>query len=140
MNPEQTLPVVQVATAVAAASMAAATATVMAGTGAVDTPQDAGRQGAIESCRDPQLRAFEAYLLSRMRASDVISDEDGVYLFNVNQVAYLVEGCTTKDEKRSTRWRVAGNLQTFPHTMVKSSMPGAGEFQNNPIFWRENVV
>jgi hypothetical protein len=128
MNPEQTLPVVQVAAAVAAASMAAATATVMNGVGAADTQQDVGRQGAIESCRDPQLRAFEAYLLSRMRASDVISDEDGVYLFNVNQVAYLVEGSRSQDEKKSTRRRVTENLQSFSHVMTRPPTPGSGVF------------
>jgi hypothetical protein len=127
MNPEQTLPVVQVAAAVAAASMAAATATVMNGVGAADTQQDVGRQGAIESCRDPQLRAFEAYLLSRMRASDVINNEDGVYLFNVNQVAYLVEGCSTKEEQRTTRRRLADALSLLTYTTRRVPPANKGE-------------
>ena len=70
--------------------------------------------GSMDS-RDPQLRAFEQYLLSHMRASDVTTDSEGAYLFNVNQVAYLVEGSSTTEQKFSTRRRVHNGLPGLTH-------------------------
>ncbi len=81
-----------------------------------------------ESYRDPQLRAFEQYLLSNLRQTDVTSDNEGVYLFNVNQVAYLVEGSRSQDEKKSTRRRVTENIQSFSHVMTRPPTPGSGVF------------
>jgi hypothetical protein len=69
--------------------------------------------------RDTQLRAFEQYLLSHMRASDVTTDSEGVYLFNVNQVAYLVEGCATKDEQRTSRKRLRDALEGVHYTIFR---------------------
>ena len=119
MNQIASTPAVQMAAAVAAASMAAATATALtAHSTAVDQP----RLPVNEDRRDPQLRAFEQYLLQNLRASDVTTDEEGVYLFNVNQVAYLVEGSASKDEKRMTRQRVGAGLQSVSH--VLKATPG----------------
>ncbi len=56
--------------------------------------------------RDPMLSAFENYLLKNMRASDVVHDEEGILLFNVNQVAYLMEGSAVNEEQRQTRKRI----------------------------------
>jgi hypothetical protein len=81
-----------------------------------------------ESYRDPQLRAFEQYLLSNMRQTDVTTNHEGFYLFNVNQVAYLVEGSRSQDEKKSTRRRVTENLQSFSHVMTRPPTPGSGVF------------
>jgi hypothetical protein len=123
MNQAQTTPVVQVAAAIAAASMAAATATVMTGVGASGTQQHVAVPGrcesAIESYRDHQLRAFEQYLLQNMRASDVTKDEEGVYLFNVNQVAYFVEGSEAEDQQRCTRRRFQAVLPTVQHITMR---------------------
>ncbi len=62
-----------------------------------------------------------------MRASDVISDEDGVHLFNVNQVAYLVEGCTNKVEQRTTKRRIAEALSSIQVTQRACQRTGNGE-------------
>ena len=70
-----------------------------------------------ESYRDPQLRAFEQYLLSNMRQTDVTTDHEGIYLFNVNQVAYLAEGCMTSNERRATRTRVNDALHVLSYVI-----------------------
>ena len=70
-----------------------------------------------ESYRDPQLRAFEQYLLSNMRQTDVTTDHEGIYLFNVNQVAYLAEGCMTSNERRATRTRVNYALHVLSYVI-----------------------
>jgi hypothetical protein len=72
-----------------------------------------------ESYRDPQLRAFEQYLLSNMRQTDVTTDHEGIYLFNVNQVAYLAEGCMTSNEQRATRTRVNDALHVLSYVIKR---------------------
>jgi hypothetical protein len=49
--------------------------------------------------RDPQLRAFEQYLLSHMRASDVTTDSEGVYLsvMKSSKMAHFVFKCNKED-------------------------------------------
>ena len=42
--------------------------------------------GVICNNRDPILVAFEEYLIGNMRMSDVKKDEEGVLIFNINQV------------------------------------------------------
>ena len=120
--------------AASAATIAAATtaAAIVAANATVDNPSHPARS-ANENRRDPQIRAFEQYLLDNLRQSDVTTDNEGVYLFNVNQVAYLVEGSRSQEEKRSTRRRLAEKLQGFSHVMVSPSIPGAGWFTSNPF-------
>ena len=81
-----------------------------------------------ESYRDPQLRAFEQYLLSNLRQTDVTTDHEGVYLFNVNQVAYLVEGSINRDEQRVTRRRMADALPKIQAVIKTCDKSGRGEF------------
>jgi hypothetical protein len=82
---------------------------------------------AIEARRDPVLRRFEEYLLSKLRPSDVVTD-NSIWLFNVNQAAYIIEGSVSKDEKRMTRQRVASGLQNVAFST--RAVPGCnlGEF------------
>jgi hypothetical protein len=71
-------------------------------------------QGALmESCRDPLIRGLDQYLCVTMKDADYTKDEEGVYLFNINKVAYLVEGSKTKDEKKMTRQRVEKALPSI---------------------------
>jgi hypothetical protein len=63
-----------------------------------------------------------------MRQTDVTTNHEGFYLFNVNQVAYLVEGSRSQDEKKSTRRRVTENLQSFSHVLTRPPTPGSGVF------------
>ena len=82
--------------------------------------------------RDPDLKAFEGYLLQNLRQTDVVKDqEEGVYLFNVNQVAYLVEESTTEDSKRATRIRVAKGIDQLHHQLRHSAGTNKGK---KPIF------
>jgi hypothetical protein len=88
------------ACAITAANTAAATAAgtasaLTAMTQALQQPQSQ----AVTNGRDPMLEAFEKYLLNNLRGSDVAQDSEGILLFNVNQVAYLVEGCATQGQK-----------------------------------------
>jgi hypothetical protein len=84
---------------------------------------------AIEARRDPVLRRFEEYLLSKLRTSDVVTDDsDGVWLFNVNQAAYIIEESNSKDEKRMTRQRVASGLQFVPFSTRAAPGCSSGEF------------
>jgi hypothetical protein len=79
-----------------------------------------------ESYRDPQLRAFEQYLLRNMRQTDVTTDHEGIYLFNVNQVAYIVEGSTTNEQQTCTRSRLKKampSLQSLSRKCPHSGTP-----------------
>jgi hypothetical protein len=55
--------------------------------------------------RDPMLVAFEGYMLRHLRTSDVCLIENVLH-FNVNQCAYIIEGCTSMDQRRTTRKRI----------------------------------
>jgi hypothetical protein len=84
---------------------------------------------SIEACRDPVLRKFEDYLHSRLREEHIITDElDGIWLFNVNQAAYIIEESNSKDEKRMTRQRVASGLQFVPFSTRAAPGCSSGEF------------
>lgn len=60
----------------------------------------------------PALAALEDYLLHNLRAADVSTGGGGAQLFNVEQVAFLVEECATQDDRKVTRDRVARWLST----------------------------
>ena len=81
----------------------------------------------VEDRRDPQLRLFEDYLLKNLKASDVVTDQEGFYLFNVNQVAYLVEESSTKVEQKSTVRRVNNGLPGIHHEMKRVPPSNRGE-------------
>jgi hypothetical protein len=68
--------------------------------------------------RDPMLVAFEGYMLKRLRTSDVCLIENVLH-FNINQCAYIIEGCTIMDQKRVTRKRVEQGLSNLPHHIKK---------------------
>ena len=87
------------------------------------------QQLAVEAKRDHMLSQFEEYLLTKLRECDVIKDNQGVWLFNVNQTAYIIEGSCTDEFKRKTRRRVNNALSSSAITlvMVKSPTPGKGE-------------
>ncbi len=72
---------------------------------------------------DAILSAFEDFLVKNMKASDIMRDEEGVLLFNVNQAAYLVEKSETLDEQRQTRKRINKALQSLPY-IIKCASPG----------------
>jgi hypothetical protein len=80
-----------------------------------------------ESYRDPQLRAFEQYLLSNLRQTDVTTDHEGVYLFNVNQAAYIIEGSSSDEEKYCTRRRVNKGMHELTHMLKKKPQSNKGE-------------
>ena len=113
--------------AASAATIAAATtaAAIVAANATVDNPSHPARS-ANENRRDPQIRAFEQYLLDNLRQSDVTTDNQGVYLFNVNQVAYLVEGCCTRDEQRTTQRRVKEAISSINTFNTKCPRSGRG--------------
>ena len=73
-------------------------------------PQSARAPVSVCNDRDPALAEFEAYLISNLRASDVCEDGEGVRMFNINQVAYLVEECKTKDQQNATRKKLKEHM------------------------------
>ena len=87
----------------------------------------AGVTVGVRNDRDPMLVKFEEYLLGNLRASDVCKDDDGVYMFNVNQVAYLVEGSVSKDDKRTTQRRVKEGVASIKAKIYKCTSYGKGE-------------
>ncbi len=72
------------------------------------------------------LAEFEDYLLQNMRASDVVRDEEGILLFNVNQVAYLVEQCTTKEQQKTTKRWIRQYLPDMESKIGKCARSGKG--------------
>lgn len=71
--------------------------------------------------RDEQIKAFEEYLLRNLKGGDVIKDTDGIYFFNINQVAYIVEGCTTPDQQMSLKNRLTHAIHAV--TRITKRLP-----------------
>jgi hypothetical protein len=77
---------------------------------------------AASDNRDPMLVSFEKHLTDRMDNTDFCL-EKGVYLFNVNKVAYVVEGSNDESAQRTTRNRVnkgISKIRTFTKTCPRS--------------------
>jgi hypothetical protein len=125
----------QMAAAITAANAAAITATALSAavssmaTSSSSHPSQAiaTAESRVEQQRDPMLRDFEQYLLRNLRASDVATDEEGVFVFNVNQVAYLAEECDTKDKQKATREKVKEALHSRHLVPRKCPRTGNGE-------------
>lgn len=84
---------------------------------------------AAQDNRDPFLVNFEKYLLGNLTRNDVCEDHDtGVYLFNVNRVAYLVEKSQTKDQQRVTRNRLSNALPSINPTLRRLPPSNNGKF------------
>jgi hypothetical protein len=75
------------------------------------------------------LQAFEEYLRKHLRASDIAQDSDGIFLFNVNQVAYLVEGAATNQDQTTTRGRLKSGMQSIQTQTIKCPRSGKGRKQ-----------
>jgi hypothetical protein len=86
---------------------------------------------SIEASRDPVLRRFEDYLCSRLRQSDIIMD-NGIWLFNVNQVAYLAEGCETKEQQKATKRRIRDAMNSINIVVKKCARTGNGKHISFP--------
>lgn len=69
--------------------------------------------------RDTLIIKLEKYFLENLDASDVCEDNYGVYMFNLYNMAYLLEESTTEDAKRATRRRVSKALTNFKHETKK---------------------
>lgn len=78
-----------------------------------------------------QIAEFEEYLLENLKDRDffVVTNTIGknTWLFNVNQVAYLVEGSTAKDQQRATRQRIKEPLSSIKAVYKKCPRSGRGE-------------
>jgi hypothetical protein len=83
---------------------------------------------SVTNGRDPMLEAFEQHLLNKLKASDAPFDSEGIRLFNANQTAYAIEGSSTKEQKSSTRERVAKAIcsKAISHVMKRQPVPGPG--------------
>jgi hypothetical protein len=79
--------------------------------------------------RRPQvIIQLERDLTTGLKDNDIRIGERGVYLFNLNQVAYIIEGDLTDGKKSAARERVSRILLQYNiyHVMVRVS--GAGNF------------
>ena len=93
------------------------------------TPTPTRAVAAAQDNRDPFLVSFEKYLLGNLTRNDVCEDHDtGVYLFNVNRVAYLVEKSQTKDQQRVTRNRLSNALPSINPTLRRLPPSNNGKF------------
>ena len=82
---------------------------------------------ARRDARDPFLVNFEKYLVEKLKPADMYKDNLGVFLFNVNQVAYLVEQSNTKDLQRATRKRISDSLPLYMHVTKRVPPSNNGE-------------
>ncbi len=84
-------------------------------------------QRAAAMARDPFLVGFEEFLRKKLRQSDVCMDDQGIYMFNINQVAYVVEDSITEAQQRTTRKRINEFSSSFNIQLRKCSRSGKGE-------------
>jgi hypothetical protein len=80
-----------------------------------------------DDTRDPMLVTLEKYLLQNLRASDVMTGEDGILLFNINQVAYIMEGSATNKQQNSTRSRLKDAVPSLQVVTRKCPRSGRGK-------------
>jgi hypothetical protein len=60
------------------------------------------------------------YLTRKLRADDVICNEEGIYLFNVNQCVYILKGSTTPNQKWATKGKVTSFLDGVQYVLNKA--------------------
>ena len=83
-----------------------------------------GGGGSVEG-RDPVLVQFEQSLFQELDAlmkrgnpqDYVIKDEQGVFLYNANQCAYIIEACQDSNKRNNTRQRVQIGLDKIASSM-----------------------
>jgi hypothetical protein len=96
---------------------------------------EAQRAAALlnSDARDPFLVGFEEFLLKKLRQTDVWKDDKGMYMFNVNQVAYVVEESIAEAQQRATRTRMKKDLPSFNVVRKKCSRTGHGKPSHHPF-------
>ena len=85
---------------------------------------------AAEQQRSPLLRKFEQYLKEKLDDYYIDQDKDGVNIFNVNQVAYMMEGCKNRNQQRALKDKIWGRLSPQQVIPMKCLRSGHGEFPN----------
>jgi hypothetical protein len=90
--------------------------------------QPTGVTGGVHNSRDPALAKFEWYILGSLSASDICKDEEGVYMFNINQVAYLVEGCKTQYEQKAIKKKLKEHILNVRVQMRQCKRTGNSEY------------
>jgi hypothetical protein len=73
----------------------------------------------VQEARDPVLVRFEEFLLNTLRQSDICKDNQGIYMFNANQAAYVVEESETLNQQNATRKRLASAMPSFQHIIKR---------------------
>lgn len=96
-------------------------------------PLPAAMEAAVPDGRDPMLMALEGHLKQKLKQSDMQYDSENVMIFNVNQVAYILEECSTDNGKRLSRERVEKGLNDI--TYVKRQVPGCSIREFRPVFF-----
>jgi hypothetical protein len=112
------------------------------------TPTPAMAVAAVQDNRDPFLVSFEKHLLEKLDKASVGKDKSGVYLFNVNQVAYLVEGRETNDQQGVARKRIKDYVSSMKTVPMRCRKSGQGQFcvtcvlaqdKNNLVFFSPRI-
>jgi hypothetical protein len=81
----------------------------------------------VQEARDPVLVRFEEFLLNALRQSDICKDNQGIYMFNVNQAAYVVEDSIAEAQQRTTRKRIYEVISSCDVQLRKCNRSGKGE-------------
>lgn len=91
---------------------------------------------ALMDKREPISVKFEEYLIENLSPSDMYKDNHGMYMFNVDQVAYLVDKCASSDDKRTIQRRMkeaARSISTEPRRCPKSGKGEPHTHTHNPV-------
>ena len=78
--------------------------------------------------RDPSLVALEKHLLEQLDTRDIVTGKDGVLLFNVNQVAYIVEQSNTPAKEYKARQHIVDANPPLKIVPTRCAHLGKGEF------------
>lgn len=79
-------------------------------------------EDAVPDSCDPLLMTLEGHLKQKLKKCDMQYDKDNIMIFNLNQVAYILEECSTENAKKLSRERVEKGLSEI--TFVKRKVPG----------------
>lgn len=73
----------------------------------------------VPDARDRMLVSLEVYLKRNMKEADIQCCEDGKLLFNVNQVAYLVDDGNDKEDTKTGETKEDGKITKSEQKTIK---------------------
>lgn len=86
------------------------------------------QQDLARDKRADVIKKIEREIMSKIAKHHVRLDQEGKFIFNIHQVAYIMDGSAGDENKmRTTRSRIEGDVKMMPKVQVRCPELGKGE-------------